>query len=109
MSEAELQRRIRKMCRELGLAVQHVDNSLAGRVWLPGWPDLTIVGTEIYYAELKNDHDGLEPAQREVRYILMRGGANWVLWRPQDLYDGTVARLLVSISPEQRAAPSTSG
>jgi hypothetical protein len=48
MSEAELQRKVRAMCKARDLGVQHVGNSLAGRVWMPGWPDLDVLGFESY-------------------------------------------------------------
>lgn len=98
MSEADLQSRVRSMCDSLGLAVEHVENSLQGRTWLPGMPDLTIFGHVILYRELKDEVKDLSPKQRRVRGIIIAAGGNWGLWRPRDLISGQIATELTSIS-----------
>ena len=50
MLEDDLQETVRSMCADLGLAVQHIHDPR--RSWLPGWPDLTIIGRGEYYDEL---------------------------------------------------------
>jgi hypothetical protein len=99
MTEAQLQSAIRKLCADLRLAVEHVEDSLNGRTWLPGMPDLTIFGTAILYRELKNSGGHLSPKQRKVAAIIEAAGGDYAIWRHMDLIDGTITRQLVAISP----------
>jgi hypothetical protein len=96
MLERELQDRVRLMCDHLGLAVQHIED--ARRCWLPGWPDLTVLGTSVMFIELKNMTNTLSADQRKVRRIIEGAGLAYRLWRPADLLDGTVAQELTAIS-----------
>ncbi len=98
MSERDLQDRVRRMCDQLGLAVEHTENSLQGRTWLPGWPDLTICGTRILYRELKSMHGQLSHDQRRVGRIIANAGGDWDVWRPIDLFSGQIALELTAIS-----------
>ncbi|HEX9624723.1 MAG TPA: hypothetical protein VF979_10125 [Streptosporangiaceae bacterium] len=98
MTEAQLQSAVRRMCADLGLAVEHVEDSLNGRTWLPGMPDLTILGAAILYRELKNSGNSLSPKQRKVRAIIEDAGGDYATWRPMQLIDGTIARELTAIS-----------
>jgi len=98
MSEAALQESVRKMCDGLALTVQHVENSLQGRVWVKGWPDLAIIGTTIIYRELKRQSESPTADQRRIGAIIQRAHGDWAVWRPDDLYDGTIARQLTAIS-----------
>lgn len=97
MSEADLQESVRKMCDHLGLAVRHVRDERGN--WLPGWPDLDIVGKRLIHRELKSQRGQLTPDQRRVGYLLANAGQDWAVWRPSDLLGGTVAKELVAISP----------
>lgn len=107
MSENELQDRIRSMCDSLHLAVQHIAD--ARRCWLTGWPDLTIIGSEIIFAELKSQTGQPSPDQHRVRQLLERAGARWVLWRPEHLLSGEIARELTAISALRIAGNMASG
>lgn len=98
MTEAQLQAAVRKMCADLGLAVEHVEDSLNGRTWLPGMPDLQVFGTRILYRELKNSGNSLSPNQRKVRAIIEAAGGDYAVWRPMDLISGRIASELTSIS-----------
>jgi hypothetical protein len=96
ISETELQERIRTMCKQLGLAVQHIYD--ARRCWLVGYPDLTILGTSIIWRELKRQGEGPTPAQRKVGSLITAAGGDWAVWRPADLLDGTIVRQLQVIA-----------
>jgi hypothetical protein len=104
MPEAELQEEVRAMCRSLGLIIQHVENSLQGRVWVRGWPDLEIIGEAILYRELKRQDQDPTADQRLIGRAIRRGGGDWDVWRPSDLLDGTIARQLTAISRLRIAA-----
>lgn len=105
MLEADLQERIRTMCADRALAVQHIENSLAGRVWLPGWPDLVIIGWRpdgeppaILFRELKAMGQHLSPEQRRVGALLRAAGGDFAMWQPVHLIDGTIERELDAIA-----------
>jgi hypothetical protein len=102
MTERDLQDRVRKMCGQLGLAVQHIEDSR--RCWLPGWPDLSIFGTSAIFAELKRQDEDLTPQQRKVGRVIASAGLRWVCWKPADLLDGTIAFELTAISGRKIAA-----
>lgn len=102
MSEAELQNSVRKMCDHLRLAVQHIFD--ARRSWLPGWPDLTIIGTSVLFAELKSQSGQLSADQARVRRLIEGAGGRWVLWRPEHLLSGEIARELTGLSSLRIAA-----
>ncbi len=107
MSEAELQDHVRQLATDLGLAVQHITNPR--RSWLPGWPDLTIIGSRVLYRELKSERGALTPEQRDVGQRLTDAGADFAVWRPRDLLSGHVARQLASITGRQIALPLWAG
>jgi hypothetical protein len=99
MTETELQDRIRGLCADLGLTVQHIHDPR--RSWLPGWPDLVIIGTRAIWRELKSEHGSLTPEQRDVGNRLTRAGQDWAIWRPRDLLDGTIGRQLADVAAIQ--------
>lgn len=99
MSEDEFQEKIRRLCRRLGLTVQHFPD--ARRCWQPGHPDLEIWGRSLLCAELKRQDPRAQPSpdQRRMARIIRQAGIPWRLWRPLDLLTGDVAAELVAISP----------
>jgi hypothetical protein len=100
MTEDQLQEHVRVLCRDLGLLVQHVHDSR--RSWLPGWPDLEIVGqTRIIWRELKSEAGSLRPEQRAVGARITKAGGSWATWRPRDLVSGVIARQLEEIAGVQ--------
>jgi hypothetical protein len=100
MTEDQLQEAVRTFCRDLGLLVQHVHDSR--RSWLPGWPDLEIVGqTHIIWRELKSETGTLRPEQRAVGSRITKAGGNWAVWRPRDLVSGVILRQLEEIAGVQ--------
>lgn len=102
-TEGWLQDQVRALCTDLGLAVQHIERSDLAKCWLPGWPDLVIIGhgygsNAILYRELKGQTGSLTKAQRHVGYQIQAGGGNWDVWRPRDLLTGRIAAELTAIS-----------
>ena len=95
MSERELEQHVRRLCEDLGLAVNHFPDSR--RSWLPGFPDLEIFGSRILHRELKTQHGKLSVDQRRVGSRIEQAGGDWCVWRPAELFDGTIARQLAAI------------
>lgn len=103
MSEDELQEHVRKMCKDLGLSAQHVHDSR--RCWLPGWPDLFLFGPRGAIArELKSEQGRVTPEQRSTGAKLICAGISWTVWRPRDLFSGTIAEQLGRITGFKEAA-----
>lgn len=106
MTERELQAKIRQLCDTLALTVQHIERS--ERTWLPGWPDLFILGTGALAVELKSMTGSIEPDQRKVRRAMLAAGIPYHLWTPAELWSGTVVRELTGISPREDIGYMTS-
>lgn len=99
LSERWLQDQVRKLCADLGLAVQHIERSDLAKAWLPGWPDLWIAGPNgILYRELKANGEAATADQRKVGRIIIAAGGDWDLWWPSQLYNGRIASELTAIS-----------
>lgn len=97
MSERLLMSHVRSLCNTLDLLVQHSGD--ARRDWVPGWPDLVIIGPNGQrFAELKARFGQLDTAQCYVRDRLIAAGLEWRLWTPRDWYRGTIAAELIEIS-----------
>jgi len=95
MSERELDKHVRQLCKDLHLARYHTADSRGSSA---GFPDLCIVGNGVIFAELKSARGTLRPEQCEWRDLLLDAGAKWYLWRPAHLASGEIARVLASIS-----------
>ena len=95
MTEAELERLIAERCAQLGLLVQHFEG--AYRAWLPGWPDLTIIGTRTLYRELKSAGGVVKPDQARCGRRITRAGGDFAVWRPEHWYNGLILRQLQEI------------
>lgn len=102
MSEAQLQAAVRRMCDHLGVAVNHFEDSR--RSWLPGKPDLEILGTSRLDVELKSMTGSPSGAQRRYIRLIQAAGGRVLVWTPEQLLDGTIARELASLSPLPIAA-----
>jgi hypothetical protein len=96
MSEDGLQEAIRSRCVTLGLTAQHVYD--ARRCWLPGWPDLIIIGTSIIYRELKRMGEDPSADQRRVGRAIRDAGGSWGVWRPDHLLSGAIDDELAAIA-----------
>lgn len=60
-----------------------------------GFPDLVLVRDRVVFAELKTGaRPRLGPDQVAWRDALAHAGAEWHLWAPAALTDGTIARVL---------------
>lgn len=102
MTEHELDKNIRQLCKDLGLRAYHTHDSRRSPA---GFPDLVIVGPNgVIYAELKSMTGKLRPEQAEWRDDLITAGQTWLLWRPDGLADGTIAIALTQISTYRKAA-----
>jgi hypothetical protein len=95
VTEAELDREVRRLIRARGLWGFHPFDS---RRSAPGWPDWTIVGRRIIYRELKSSTGDLTPHQRRVGYLIQATGADWAVWRPTDLRSGRIGRELAELA-----------
>lgn len=80
---------IASLCDLYGLDHVHDSDPRRGAT-SPGWPDFEIVGTTRIYRELKTHHGTLTAAQRRTGSRLTRLGSDWAVWRPAELYNGTI-------------------
>jgi hypothetical protein len=98
MTEAELQEQVRLMCAQLGLYHYHPHDS---RRSAAGWPDSVIISQRtrrIIFRELKTERGILTGEQKRVGYLLVAAGEDWAVWKPHDLYDGSIQHELVELS-----------
>ena len=97
MSEAELERAVRDLLKLYRLHGVHAHDSRKSAG--PGYPDWTICGVGgLIFRELKSETGQLSPEQRRWRNVLQAAGADWAVWRPADLRDGTIARQLRAVA-----------
>lgn len=95
MTEAELDREVRRLIKEHRLWGYHPHDS---RRSAPGWPDWVIVGRRMIYRELKGYGGELTHHQRRVGYLIQATGADWAVWRPADLHSGLIGRQLAELA-----------
>lgn len=82
ISETAFQARITELCSWLRLKWHHETDSRKTR---KGWPDLTIVGREVIFAELKKGaRERPTPEQAEWLVALRDASARVFVWRPDD-------------------------
>lgn len=92
---------VRRLIADLGLFGYHPRNSKGSQA---GWPDWVIIGRAgILYRELKTESGTVTPEQRHVGELITRAGGNWRVWRPRDLFDGTIGRELADLAAVQLA------
>lgn len=89
VSERKLQDMVIEACHVLGLKVYHTHDSRRSQ---PGFPDLTIVGRDVEFWELKSPEGKLTPDQREWIDALLAAGCHAGVYRPQD-WDLMMGRL----------------
>jgi hypothetical protein len=83
------------LCKVLGVMYFHPYDS---RRSVPGFPDLLLVGTDGFaFRELKSDNGAMRPEQRQWRDALRAAGADWGLWRPEDLESGRIRAELAAL------------
>ena len=99
MSETELDAAVRQLAALLGVRCYSVRNSRAGVVTSRGYPDLTLAGPGgVAFRELKNHVGVPTPEQLEWGRVLTEAGADWKIWRPDDLQDGVIETELRQIA-----------
>ena len=95
MTERDLQRAVIDLCRWLGLAYFHDNDSRRNRA---GFPDLVVCGSAGFlFRELKTETGRLRPEQLDWLSRLEQGGADAAIWRPSDLASGRVKGELEAI------------
>lgn len=95
MTEAELERSVRNLLRDHGLFGYHTHDSRRSPA---GFPDWVIVGQAVLFRELKSADGVLSPEQTRVKYTLLAAGADFAVWRPDDLISGQIQRELAAIA-----------
>jgi hypothetical protein len=96
MSEGELERKVRGICRDLGLLAYHTHDS---RRSPEGYPDWTFCGPRgVMWRELKRENGGVTAAQKTWLAALVAAGQDACIWRPSDLLSGRIARKLAALA-----------
>jgi hypothetical protein len=95
VTEAELSEQVRAACQRLGLLHFHPYDSRRSQ---PGFPDWTILGGSLLFAELKSATGTLASEQQAWRYRLQAAGQRWVLWRPEHWQSGEIIRTLWALA-----------
>jgi hypothetical protein len=98
MKETELQASVEKLADRYHVLYTHTPDSR--RVHgLRGYPDITLCGLVVVFAELKGDGGTLSPGQVTWKYRLMATGAVWYGWWPADLANGEIERVMRILAP----------
>ncbi len=101
MTEKQLEGHLAAKCRSLSLLRYHTLRSVGSE---PGFPDDVIVGPSgVLYAEMKTAKGKVSPAQEKWLDALRAAGQEAVVWRPSDLFDGTIDDALVRLSGRRKA------
>jgi hypothetical protein len=95
MTEADLERQVRGIARDLGLLAYHTHDS---RRSPGGFPDWVFAGARVAFRELKRQSQKPTPAQQAWLDRLAAAGQDAGVWRPADLLSGRVARELTVIA-----------
>lgn len=101
MSEAELERHVRRITADLGLLAYHTRTSIGSQ---RGFPDWVIAGRPVLYRELKTQRGKLTAQQTQWLDTLVQCGQNVGIWRPEDLLSGRIARELAAIARDLTAS-----
>lgn len=94
MTEAQLQRAVTALAKQLGWRVFHVTWSPGTT---PGWPDLVLIHPtkqRVVFRELKTARGRLSAAQLLWLGDLTAAGQDAGVWRPADLMAGTIRQEL---------------
>lgn len=93
MTEAELQREVEALTRQLGLLKYHTKYSLGSD---PGFPDLVIGSPRwhsVLFVELKRH--GHDPRPNQTEWLNATQGE---VWRPADFHDGRIHQALAALA-----------
>ena len=92
MTEAEFQRQVVTLASIYGWQFFHPTPGFGKGHWAtqqlasgPGFPDLVLVGDGVIFAELKTERGIPSVGQQNWGHALIRAGAEYYLWRPDDL------------------------
>lgn len=104
MTEAHLHAAVTALCDRMGVWWVHVDTPHHNKgASLKGFPDLHLVGTRTAYRELKTMRGTMSPEQTGWKHRLVGAGADWGLWRPEDLQSGRIEREIAALARGQAA------
>ena len=108
MRETALEDSVKTMAAQLGIIRLHVVSAIPCRAApggvhrlpvTPGWPDETLVGHgAIMFRELKSATGRATREQMAILDRLRMAGEDAGIWRPADLYDGTIAAELARLA-----------
>ena len=105
MSEAELERQVRAILKDVTALADARDVSVLGyhtyfsKASNVGFPDWVFAGPSgILFRELKTAKGRLTIAQVMWRRVLRQAGADVDVWRPEDLASGRIARELAALA-----------
>jgi hypothetical protein len=102
LTEKQLERAIVEMARFFGWIVFHARPAQTQKGWRTpvaydgkGYPDLTLVGPRVVFAEIKALPSGKLSAEQVVwRDRIHAAGGEWYLWTSKEWQDGTVEKIL---------------
>ena len=105
MSEAELERQVRAILKDVAALADGRDADVLGyhtyfsKASHAGFPDWVFAGPGgILFRELKTAKGRLSLPQVVWRRVLRQAGADVDVWRPEDLLTGRVARELAALA-----------
>lgn len=84
MREKDFQSQIISLAQQLGWLCYHTYDSRRSE---PGFPDLVLVKHQVLYRELKIQNGKLTPAQKVWADRLRVAGADYAVWRPENITD----------------------
>jgi hypothetical protein len=106
--EKDWQRDIIRLAQTLGWRVAHFRPAQTSKGWRTavgadgaGFPDLVLVRDRVVFVELKNEKGRMSEQQLEWKAALEVAGAEYYLWRPDDLDDA----MAVLLERQRRDAP----
>lgn len=91
MAELNLQKHVQAIAKANGWKYHHECYSLGSD---KGWPDLVLVRDRVIYVELKKEMGIVSPEQVVWMDALKAAGQEVHVWRPMQLMNGTVERVL---------------
>jgi hypothetical protein len=95
MSEADVERQVRHIAKELGLLSWHAHDSRRSAAGLPDW---IFVGKWLMFRELKRQDGKLTRDQVTWLEALKAAGQDVDTWRPSDLLSGRIATELAALA-----------